>query len=104
MTQEEYIARRKELQRKITELNRKKRIDSKKLDDEERRIAIDAANKIKAFTEKVDNEKNEAHYKLLVAFDEIIDTYVEEKSSLETEINILDAKFKRQYYKKGTRL
>ena len=103
MTEEEYRERRKELQKKITELHRKQRIESKKFDDENRRISIDAGNKIKAFTEKVDKEEREAKFQIMDAVDELIDKWNEEKSALETEIKILDAKFKKQYYKKGTR-
>lgn len=98
MTQEEYKARRKELQDKMSDSRAKERREIQKLEDDKILAHRNAADKIKAFTERVENEKREDIRYLNKHKDEVHRKYASVRAELDSEIKVLDAELKRAYY------
>ena len=98
MTQEEYKARRRELQDKMSDSRAKERREIQKLEDDKILAHRNAADKIKAFTERVENEKREDIRYLNKHKDEVHRKYASVRAELDSEIKVLDAELKRAYY------
>lgn len=98
MTQEEYIARRRELQDKIFDCRKKERQEIQKIEDDKLLAHRNAADKIKAFNERVENEKREDIRYLNKHKDEVHRKYASVRAELDSEIKVLDAELKRAYY------
>ena len=98
MTQEEYKARRKEFTDKIYESRRKETKELRAVEDDKRLAHSNAADKIKAFTEKVEQEKLETLRYLNSIKQDIRRKYAEERTELDSEIKLLDAELKHAYY------
>lgn len=98
MTQEEYRARRKELQDLIYDTRQKERQEIQQVEDDKHLAHRNAADKIKAYTERVNEEKTEALRHLNRRADDIHRKYAVKRANLDTEIKLLDAELKRAYY------
>lgn len=98
MTQEEYRTRRKDLQEQIFECREKERQEIQKIEDDKHLAHRNADDKIKAFTERVENEKRENIRYLNKHKDEIHRKYASVRAELDAEIKVLDAELKRAYY------
>lgn len=98
MTQEEYKARRKELQYQVFDCRIKERQEIQKIEDDKHLAHRNAADKIKAFTERVENEKRENIRYLNKHKDEVHRKYASVRAELDSEIKVLDAELKRAYY------
>lgn len=104
MTQEEYKARRKELQDKISDCRTKERKEIQRVEDDKRLAHLNAANRIKMFVEKVETEKIETLRHLSRYIYDIHRKYAAERAEIDSEIKFLDAELKHAYYvdlKKG---
>lgn len=98
MTQEEYKARRKEFTDKIYDNRRKETKELQSIEDDKRLAHSNAAEKIKAFTAKVEKEKLETLRYLNSVRQDIRRKYAEERTELDSEIKLLDAEMKHDYY------
>lgn len=98
MTSEEYLARRKELQEEIFQCRQSERKEVQGIEDDKFLAHRNAADKIKAFTERTQREKIEAIRYLNKQKDEIHRKYASKRADLDAEIKILDAELKRAYY------
>ena len=98
MTQEEYIARRRELQDKIFDCRVKERHEIQKVEDDKILAHRNAANRIKMFVERQEDEKLETLRTLNLHADDIHRKYAAERAELDAEIKLLDAELKRAYY------
>lgn len=98
MTQEDYKARRRELQDKIFDSRKKERKEIQRVEDDKLLARRNADNRIKMFAEKVENEKIEAIHYLSRCIDDIHRKYAAERAELDAEIKLLDAELKRAYY------
>ena len=98
MTQEEYKARRKELQDQIFDCRKKERQEIQKIEDDKLLAHRNAADKIKAFNERVTREKIDAIRYLNKHKDEVHRKYASVRAELDSEIKVLDAELKRAYY------
>ena len=98
MTQEDYKARRRELQDKIFDCRVKERKEIQQVEDDKRQVHRNAANRIKMFAEKVENEKIESIHYLSRCIDDIHRKYAAERAELDAEIKLLDAELKHAYY------
>ena len=98
MTQEEYLARRKELQDKIFDCRVKERNEIQQVEDVKRKLHRIAADRIKIFVEKQETEKIESLRRLSSTADDIHRKYAAERAELDAEIKLLDAELKRAYY------
>ena len=98
MTQEEYIARRKELQDKMSDNRAKERREIQKLEDDKILAHRNAANKIKMFVEREEKDKIETIRTLNRHADDIHRKYAAERAEIDAEIKLLDAELKHAYY------
>lgn len=98
MTQEEYRTRRKELQDQIFDCRKKERQEIQKIEDDKHLAHRNAADKIKAFTERVEREKRENIRYLNKHKDEVHRKYASMRAELDAETKVLDAELKRAYY------
>ena len=98
MTQEDYKARRRELQDKIFDSRKKERKEIQRVEDDKLLASRNANNRIRMFAEKVENEKIEAIHYLSRCIDDIHHKYAAERAELDAEIKLLDAELKRAYY------
>lgn len=98
MTQEDYKARRRELQDKIFDSRKKERKEIQRVEDDKLLARRNADNRIKMFAEKVENEKIESIHYLSRCIDDIHHKYAAERAELDAEIKLLDAELKRAYY------
>lgn len=98
MTQEEYMARRKEIREKIMETRIRERREIEAVEDDKLLAKRNAAEKIKAFTERVEEDKMEALRHLNRMEDEIHNRYAAERVELDCQVKLLDAEIKRQFY------
>lgn len=98
MTQEEYKARRKELQDKIFDCRKQERQEIQKIEDDKLLAHRNAADKIKAYTERVEKEKIENLRHLNRVEADIHRKYAGKRAELDSEIKVLDAELKHAYY------
>ena len=98
MTQEEYIARRKELQDKMSDSRAKERMEIQKVEDDKFLVHRNAAYRIKMFVEKEEKDKIETLRTLNLHADDIHRKYAAERAELDAEIKLLDAELKHAYY------
>lgn len=98
MTQEEYKARRKELQDQIFDCRKKERQEIQNIEDDKRLAHRNAADKIRAFTQRVEQENMEAIRYLNKHKDEIRRKYASMRAELDNELKVLDAELRRAYY------
>ena len=98
MTQEEYKARRKELQDKIFDCRVKERREIQRVEDDKILAHRNAANRIKMFVEREERDKIETLRHLRRYTDDIHRKYAAERAELDAEIKLLDAELKRAYY------
>ena len=98
MTQEEYKARRKEIQDKMYDSRVKERKEIQQVEDDKRLTHQNAANRIKMFVEKVERDKIETLRHLCRYTDDIHRKYAAERAELDAEIKLLDAELKHAYY------
>ena len=98
MTQEEYIARRKELQDKIFDCRVKERKEIEQVEDDKRQVHRNAANRIKMFMEREERDKIETLRSLNNHADDIHRKYAAERAEIDAEIKLLDAELKHAYY------
>ena len=98
MTPEEYKARRKELQVKMSDSRAKERREIQKLEDDKILAHRNASNRIKMFVEREERDKRETLRSLNRTADDIHRKYAAERAELDAEIKLLDAELKRAYY------
>lgn len=98
MTQEEYKARRKELQDKIYDSRLKERKEIQQVEDDKFLVHRNAANRIKMFVEREEKDKIETLRSLNRHADDIHHKYAVERAELDAEIKLLDAELKHAYY------
>ena len=98
MTQEEYKARRKELQDKMSDSRAKERCEIQKLEDDKILAHRNAANRIKMFVEREERDKIETLRSLNRYIDDIHRKYAAERAEIDAEIKLLDAELKHAYY------
>lgn len=98
MTQEEYKARRKELQDKMSDSRAKERMEIQKVEDDKILVRRNAANRIKMFVEREETEKIDIIRHLNSAAADIRHKYAAERAELDAEIKLLDAELKHAYY------
>ena len=98
MTQEEYKARRKEIQDKIFDCRVKERREIQQVEDDKRLTHQNAANRIKMFVENVERDKIETIRSLNRYIDDIHRKYAAERAEIDAEIKLLDAELKHAYY------
>lgn len=98
MTQEEYKARRKEFVDRIYQNRRNETKELQSIEDDKRLAHSNAADKIKAFTAKVEQEKLETLRYFNSIRQDIRRKYAEERAELDSEIKLLEAEMKRDYY------
>lgn len=98
MTQQEYKTRRKQLQDKIFDCRQKERQEIQNIEDDKRLAHRNAADKIKAFTQRVEQENMEAIRYLNKHKDEIRRKYVLMRAELDNELKVLDAEMRHAYY------
>ena len=98
MTQEEYKARRKELQDKMYDSRVKERREIQRVEDDKILAHRNAANRIKMFVEREETDKIETLRHLKRAADDIRHKYAAERAELDAEIKLLDAELKHAYY------
>lgn len=97
MTQEEYKARRKELQDKMGEARKQESIEIQKNEDDRHLAHRNAADKIKEFVQMVENEKMTTIRHLRSAAADIRAKYATMRSGIDTELRLLDVEYRRQY-------
>lgn len=98
MTQEEYKARRKELQDQMSDSRAKERMEIQKVEDDKILVRRNAANRIKMFVEREETEKIDIIRHLNSAAADIRHKYAAERAELDAEIKLLDAELKHAYY------
>ena len=98
MTQEEYKARRRELQDKMSDSRAKERREIQKLEDDKILAHRNAANRIKMFVEREERDKIETIRSLNRYIDDIHRKYAAERAEIDAEIKLLDAELKHAYY------
>lgn len=98
MTQEEYIARRRELQDKMSDSRAKERREIQKVEDHKFQVHRNAAYRIKMFVEKEEKDKIETIRSLNHHADDIHRKYAAERAEIDAEIKLLDAELKHAYY------
>lgn len=98
MTQEEYLARRKELQDKIFDCRVKERKEIQQVEDGKRQVQRNAANRIRIFVEREEKDKIETLRSFNRHADDIHRKYAAKRAELDAEIKLLDAELKRAYY------
>lgn len=98
ITREEYRARRNELQNLIFDCRQKERQEIQQVEDDKHLAHRNAADKIKAFTERVEKEKIENLRHLNRVEDDIHRKYAGKRANLDAEIKLLDAELKHAYY------
>ena len=98
MTQQEYKARRKQLQDQIFDCRQKERQEIQNIEDDKRLAHRNAADKIRAFTQRVEQENMESIRYLNKQKDEIRRKYASMRAELDNELKVLDAELRRAYY------
>ena len=98
MTKELYIARRKEIQDKMYDSRAKERKEIRQVEDDKIQVHRNAANRIKMFVERQENEKLETLRSLNRYAEDIHRKYAAERAELDAEIKLLDAELKHAYY------
>lgn len=98
MTQQEYKTRRKQLQDQIFDCRQKERQEIQNIEDDKRLAHRNAADKIRAFTQRVEQENMESIRYLNKQKDEIRRKYASMRAELDNELKVLDAELRRAYY------
>lgn len=98
MTQQEYKTRRKQLQDQIFDCRQKERQEIQKIEDDKRLAHRNAADKIRAFTQRVEQENMEAIRYLNNHKDEVRRKYASMRAELDNELKVLDAELRRAFY------
>lgn len=98
MTQEEYIARRKELQDQMSDSREEERKEIQKVEDDKFLVHRNTNNRIQMFVEIQETEKRETLRSLNRHADDIHRKYAAERAEIDAEIKLLDAELKHAYY------
>lgn len=98
MTQEEYKARRKELQEEIFQCRQNERQQIQEIEDKKIAVHRNTADRIKDYIAKAEHIKLDTLRQLNKQKDEIRRKHSTRRAELDSEIKLLDAQLKHDYY------